>query len=157
MTDYANRPAHAVSSRRVSGMALTAILLAGLLFACGCGGGDDGGSAEAGEPLGVTMPTKLTFSMTNNTKDTLEQVMIEGFEQNVKFTSIASGGTRSLLGMKPMDMATDITVSWSTPRGSGRRSASVDGSLPDNFNGTLYFTISGASKVSLRPGTVSAN
>ena len=154
MTDPTNKPAHTDRSWPVSCRPLVTILFAALFFASGCGGGDD--TAEAGEQPGVTFPAKLTFHMTNNAKDTLKDIMIEGFEQNVKYTSLPSGGSRSLLGMKPMDMANSITVSWKNPRGSGRRSTSVKAPLPSSFNGTLYFTITSNGKVKFRAGTVSA-
>ena len=153
MTDPTSKPAYSYAAWLISYRSLTIMLLISLCFVCGCGGGESD-STEANEPQGVTMPTKLTFHMTNNYKETLKQIMIEGFAQNVKYTSIASGGSRSLLGMKPMDMATSITVSWSNPRGSGRKSTSVKASLPKNFNGTLYFTITSSGKVKFRAGTI---
>lgn len=148
-----NKPVHANTAWLISYRSMAIMLLVGLFCVCGCGGGESD-STEASEPQGVTMPTKLTFHMTNNYKETLKQIMIEGFAQNVKYTSITSGGSRSLLGMKPMDMAKSITVSWANPRGSGRKSTSVKASLPKNFNGTLYFTITSSGKVKFRAGTM---
>jgi len=94
--------------------------------------------------------------MTNRMKKTLKKVMVEGFAINVKFTTLKSGGSRSLLGLKPMGMADKMTVSWADPKGGARISQPVKGSLPKNFNGMLYFTITSKGKVTFRAGTMSS-
>ena len=132
-------------------------LLAMLLVASvsGCGGDDAQTSQGSPAPAGVTLPAKLTFVATNQTDKALKNVMIEGFAYNIKFTAIRSGDTRRLLGMKPMNMASKMTVSWADAKGGSRRSTSVRTTLPKSFNGTLRFTIHPKGKVSCQPGTVS--
>lgn len=125
----------------------------GMLVAGGCGEAKEEGAPKVEKP-GVTFPAKLTFVVTNASKKTLTDVMIEGFTHNVKFTKVAGGETRTLLASKPMNHISRMLVSWAGPKGGKRSDSSVKGKIPKSFNGTLYFTIKESGKVAFRGGTM---
>lgn len=133
-------------SRRV--LAVLAVLAATLAIAAGCGDGEGEVSTEA---AGSALPDKYTFTGINQTDTTIYDVLLDGLEQNVKFTKIAPGSSSSLLGPR-MPMPSKIDVSWSTGRGP-RINTYVVPKIPKNFNGNLIFTIKAGRKVEFSAGT----
>lgn len=124
------------------------LLAMALAMASGCGGGEGEGSAEAGNDL----PDKYTFTGINRTDTTIHDLLLDGLEQNVKFTKLAPSSSRSLLGPR-MPMPSRIDVSWSTGKGP-RIHTYVVPSLPKNFNGNLIFTIKSGKKAEFSAGTI---
>ena len=127
---------------------MTSIVI-GLLAVGGCGGDAE----SSAEKKGITLPAKLTFMVTNSTSRTIKDVMIEGFTYNVKYTALKGGASRTLIGNKPVDQVSSITVSWTGPKGKKRTDVTAKGKIPRNFNGKLYFDILSSEKVLYRGGT----
>jgi len=132
---------------------LLALLLGGMLAVGGCGGESDGSSPKKPAKKGITLPAKVSFTMTNSTGRTINQIMIEGFTYNVKFTSLKGGASHTLMGLKPVDLVSNITVSWTGAKGKRRTNVTAKGKIPKGFNGKLYFEILSTDKVTYKGGT----